>query len=158
MSAKHDGRLVKFMHLSNRFCFYGIGLIGLLFLVAYLTSTTLFPFDSDLRSVSGILFALVAILFFSIDRTMESQVREIEIAHRFAQAFFALAEEGQTVGFAEERGHTRAAAEKIEELKENLKTNIIKSEKHLRSEWRFVVVSSVTVLIAFQTVVAILEY
>jgi len=158
MNTKHDGRLIKFMHLSNRLCFYGIGLIGVLFLVAYHTSTTVFPFDSDLRPVSGILFALVAILFFSIDRTMESQIREIEIAHRFAQAFFAMAEEGQAVGFAEERGHTRAAVEKIEELKENLKTKIIKAEKHLRSEWRFVVVSSVTVLLAFQAVLSGLEY
>jgi hypothetical protein len=158
MNAKHDGRLIKFMHLSNRLCFYGIGLIGVLFLAAYHTSPTLFPFDSDVRSVSGILFALVAILFFSIDRTMESEVREIEIAHRFAQAFFALTEEDQAVGFKDKTGHTRVAAEKIQELKENLKTKIIKSVKHLRSEWRFVVVSSVTVLLAFQTVVSILEY
>jgi len=89
MNAKHDGGLIKFMHLSNRLCLYGIGLIGVLFLVAYDTSATLFPFDSDLLPISGTLFALIAILFFSIDRTMESQAREIEIAHRFAQVFFA---------------------------------------------------------------------
>ena len=152
MNAKHDGGLIKFMHFSNRFCFYGIGLIGVLFLVSYHTSVTVFPFDSDLLPISGTLFALTAILFFSIDRTMESQAREIEIAHRFAQVFFALAAEGQALGSPEKRGHTRAVAEKIEELKENLKSKIIKAEKHLRGEWRFVVVSIVTVLLAFQAV------
>jgi hypothetical protein len=63
-----------------------------------------------------------------------------------------MATEGQALGSAEERGHTRAVAEKIEELKENLNSKIIKSEKHLRSEWRFVVVSIVTVLLGFQAV------
>ena len=153
MNAKHDGGLIKFMHFSNRLCFYGIGLIGVLFLVAYHASVTLFPFDSDLLPISATLFALIAILFFSIDRTMASQVREIEVAHRFAQVFFALAEEGQALSSAEKTVHTRAA-EKIEELKENLKTKIIKAEKHLRSEWRFVVVSIVTVLLGFQAVVS----
>ena len=157
MDAKHNGRLTKFMRFSNRLCFYGIGLIGVLFLVAYHTSVTLFPFDFDLLAISGILFALIAILFFSIDRTMESQSREIEIAHRFAQVFFALAEESQALGSAEKRDHTRAA-EKIEELKENLKTKIIKAEKHLRSEWRFVVVSIVTVLLGFQAVLSSLKH
>jgi len=158
MNAKHDGGLIRFMHFSNRLCFYGIGLIGVLFLVAYHTSATFFPFDSDLLPVSGTLFALIAILFSSIDRTMESQAREIEIAHRFAQVFFALTEEGQAVGSAEKSCHTPAAAEKIEELKENLKTKIIKAEKHLRSEWRFVVVSSVTVLLGFQAVLSSLQH
>jgi hypothetical protein len=158
MDAKHNSRLTKFMHFSNRLCFYGIGLIGVLFLVAYHTSVTLFPFDSDLLAISGTLFALIAILFFSIDRTMESETREIETAHRFAQVFFALTEEGQALGSAEKRGHTRAAAEKIEELKENLKTKIIKAEKHLRSEWRFVVVSIVTVLLGFQAVLSSLKH
>ena len=158
MNAKHNGRLIKFMHFSNRFCFYGIGLIGVLLLVAYHTSATFFPFDSDLLPVSGTLFALIAILFFSIDRTIESEVREIEIAQRFAQVFFALTEENQAVGFAEETGQTRRAPEKIEELKKNLKTKIINDEKHVRNEWRFVVVSTVTVLLAFQAVVSILEY
>ena len=101
MNAKHDGQLIKFMHFSNRLCFYGIGLIGVLFLVAYHTSVTLFSFDSDLLPISGTLFALIAILFFSIDRTMESQGREIEITHRFAQVFFALAAEDQALGSAE---------------------------------------------------------
>jgi hypothetical protein len=150
MDAKHDGRLIKFMHFSNRLCFYGIGLIGVLFLVAYDTSVTLFSFDSDLLPISGTLFALVAILFFSIDRTMESQGREIEITHRFAQVFFALVAEGQALASGEKRGHTRAAEEKIEELKKNLKSKITKAEKHLRGEWRFVVVSIVTVLLGFQ--------
>jgi prepilin signal peptidase PulO-like enzyme (type II secretory pathway) len=158
MNAKHDGGLIKFMHFSNRLCFYGIGLIGVLFLVAYHTSVTLFPLDSDLLPISGTLLALIAILFFSIDRTMESQAREIEIAHRFAQVFFALAAEGQALGSAEKRGQTRAAAEKIEELKENLKTKIIKAEKHLRSEWRFVVVSIVTVLLGFEAVLSSLKH
>jgi prepilin signal peptidase PulO-like enzyme (type II secretory pathway) len=158
MNATDDGGLIKFMHFSNRLCFYGIGLIGVLFLVAYHASVTLFPFDSDLLPVSGTLFALIAILFFSIDRTMESQAREIEIAHRFAQVFFALAAEGQALGFAEKSGHTRAVAEKIEELKENLKTKIIKAEKHLRAEWRFVVVSIVTVLLGFQAVLSSLKH
>ncbi len=158
MNAKHDGGLIKFMHLSNRLCLYGIGLIGVLFLVAYDTSATLFPFDSDLLPISGTLFALIAILFFSIDRTMESQAREIEIAHRFAQVFFALAAEGQALGSTEKRGHTRAAAEKIEELKEKLETKIIKAEKHLQSEWRFVVVSIVTVLLGFQAVLSSLKH
>ena len=81
---------------------------------------------------------------------MESPAREIEIAHRFAQVFFALAAEGQALGSPEKRGHTRAVAEKIEELKENLKFKIIKAEKHLRGEWRFVVVSIVTVLLGFR--------
>jgi len=157
MNAKHDSGLIKFMHFSNRLCFYGIGLIGVLLLVAYHTSATLFPFDPDLLPISGTLFALIAILFFSIDRTMESQTREIEIGHRFAQVFFALTEEGQALGSAEKRGHTRAA-EKIEELKENLKIKIIKAEKHLRSEWRFVVVSIVTVLLAFQAVLSSLKH
>jgi hypothetical protein len=114
MNAKHDGGLIKFMHFSNRLCFYGISLIGILFLVAYHTSVTLFPLDSDFLPISGTLLALIAILFFSIDRTMESQAREIEIAHRFTQVFFAMATEGQALGSAEERGHTRAVAEKIE--------------------------------------------
>src|SRR5215471_18723011 len=128
MHAKYNSRLTKFMHFSNRLCFYGIGLIGGFFLVAYHTSATLFP-DFDLLPISGTLFALIAIQFFSIDRTMESETREIEIARRFAQVFFALAEEGQALGSAEKTGHTRAALEKIEELKENLKTKIIKGEK-----------------------------
>src|SRR5262249_47623965 len=64
-----NSRLTKFMRFSNRLCFYGIGLIGVLYLVAYHTSVTLFPFDSDLLAIFGILFALIAILFFSIDRT-----------------------------------------------------------------------------------------
>jgi len=145
------------MHFSNRLCFYGIGLIGGFFLVAYHPSANLFP-DFDLLPISGTLFALIAVLFFSIDRTMESQAREIEIARRFAQVFFALAEEGQALGSAEKRGHTRAAAEKIEELKENLKIKIIKGEKHLRSEWRFVVVSIVTVLLGFQAVLSSLKH
>ena len=152
-----NSRLTKFMRLSNRLCFYGIGLTGVLYLVAYHTSVTLFPFDSDLLAIFGILFALIAILFFSIDRTMASQIKEIEIAHRFAQVFFALAEEGQALSSAEKRGHTRAA-EKIEELKENLKTKIIKAEKHLRGEWRFVVVSIVTVLLGFQAVLSSLKH
>ena len=88
MNAKHDGGLIKFMHFSNRLCFYGIGLIGVLFLVAYHASVTLFPFDSDLLPISATLFALIAILFFSIDRTMESQAREIEIANRFRSGVF----------------------------------------------------------------------
>jgi hypothetical protein len=158
MNAKHDSGLTKFMHFSNRLCFYGIGLIGVCFLVACHTSATLFPFDSDLLAVSGTLFGLIAVLFFSIDRTMESQTREVEIARRFAQVFFALSEEGQALGSAEKRGHTRAAAEKIEELKENLKTKIIKAEKHLRSEWRFVVVSIVTVLLGFEVVLSSLKH
>jgi hypothetical protein len=158
MNAKHDSGLIKFMHFSNRLCFYGIGLIGVFFLVAYQASATLFAFDSDLLSISGTLFALIGILFFSIDRTMESQTREIEIAHRFAQVFFALAEGGQALGSAKKRGHTREAAEKIEELKENLKAKIIKAEKHLRSEWRFVVVSILTVLLGFQAVLSSLKY
>ena len=91
-----NSRLTKFMRFSNRLCFYGIGLIGVLFLVAYHTSVTLFPFDSDLLAISGTLFALIAILFFAIDRTMESETREIETAHRFAQVFFALAEEANS--------------------------------------------------------------
>jgi len=153
MKPMDNSRLTKFMRFSNRLCFYGIGLIGVLYLVRYHTSVTLFPFDSDLLAISGTLFALIAILFFSIDRTMASQVREIEVAHRFAQVFFALAEEGQALSSAEKTGHTRAA-EKIEELKENLKTKIIQAEKHLRSEWRFVVVSIVTVLLGFQAVVS----
>ena len=157
MDAKHNSRLTKFMHFSNRLCFYGIGLIGVLFLVAYHTSVTLFPIDSDLLAISGTLFALIAILFFSIDRTMKSQAREIKIAHRFAQVFFTLAEEGQALSSAEKRGHTQAA-EKIEVLKENLKTTIIRAEKHLRSEWRFVVVSIVTVLLGFQTVLSSLKH
>src|SRR5262245_15789942 len=69
MDAKHNSRLTKFMHFSNRLCFYGIGMIGGLFLVAYHPSATLFP-DFDLLPISGTLFALIAILFFSIDRTM----------------------------------------------------------------------------------------
>jgi len=158
MDANHNSRLTKFMHFSNRLCFYGIGLIGGFFLVAYHTSATLFPFDFDLLPISGTLFALIAVLFFSIDRTMESQAREIEIARRFAQVFFALAEEGQALGSAKKRGHTRAAAEKVEELKENLKINIIKGEKHLRSEWRFVMVSIVTVLLGFQAVLSSLKH
>jgi len=156
MDANHDSRLTKFMHFSNRLCFYGIGLIGGFFLVAYHSSATLFP-DFDLLPISGTLFALIAILFFSIDRTMESETREIETAHRFAQVFFALAE-GQAPGSAEKRGHTGAAVEKIEELKKNLKISIIKGEKHLRSEWRFVVVSVVTVLLGFQTVLSSLKH
>jgi hypothetical protein len=152
-----NSSLTKFMRLSNRLCFYGIGLIGVLYLVAYHTSVTLFPFDSDLLAIFGILFALIAILFFSIDRTMASQVREIEIAHRFAQVFFALAEEGQALSSAEKTGHTRAV-EKIEELKKDLKTKIIKAEKHLRGEWRFVVVSIVTVLLGFQAVLSSLKH
>ena len=158
MNAKHDSRLIKFMHFSNWVCFYGIGLIGVVFLVAYHTSVTLFPFDSDLLPISGTLFALIAILFFSIDKTMESQGREIEIAHRFAQVFFALAAEDQALGSAEKKGHTRSAAEKIKELKENLKSKIIKAEKHLRGEWRFVVVSIVTVLLGFQAVLSSLKH
>src|SRR5262245_847654 len=144
------------MHFSNRLCFYGIGLIGGFFLVAYHTSATLFP-DFDLLPISGTLFALIAILLFSIDRTMESETREIETAHRFAQVFFALTQEGQALGSAEKRGHTRTA-EKIEELKENLKTKIIKAEKHLRSEWRFVVVSIVIVLLEFQALLSSLKH
>ena len=158
MNAKHDSRLIKFMHFSNRLCFYGIGLIGVLFLVAYHTSVTLFPIDSDLLAISGTLFALIAILFFSIDRTMESQGREIEITLRFAEVFFTLAAEDQALGSAEKKGHTRAAAEKIEELKENLKSKIIKAEKHLGGEWRFVVVSIVTVLLGFQAVLSSLKH
>ena len=158
MDAKHNSRLTKFMHFSNRLCFYGIGLIGVFFLVAYHTSATLFPFESDLTQISGTLFALIAFLFFSIDRTMESQTREIEIARRFSQVFFALVEEGQALGSAEKRGNARATAEKIEELKENLKIKIIKGEKHLRSEWRFVVVSIVTVLLGFQAVLSNLKH
>src|SRR5262249_18159288 len=157
MDTKHNSRLTKFMHFSNRLCFYGIGLIGGFFLVACHPSATLF-LDFDLLPISGTLFALIAILFFSIDRTMESQAREIEIARRFAQVFFALAEEGQAPGSAEKRGHTRAAAEKNEKLKENLKIKIIKGEKHLRSEWRFVVVSIVTVLLGFQAVLSNLKH
>src|SRR5215831_5272928 len=158
MDAKHNSRLTKFMHFSNRFCFYGIGLIGGFFLVAYHTSAaTLFP-DFDLLPISGTLFALISILFFSIDRTIESETREIETAHRFAQVFFALAEQGQAPGSAEKTGHTRAAVEKIEELKKNLKISIIKGEKHLRSEWRFVVVSIVTVLLGFQAVLSSLKH
>ena len=158
MDAKDNSRLTKFMHFSNRLCFYGIGLIGALFLVAYHTSATLFPFESDLTPISGTLFALIAFLFFSIDRTMQFQTREIEIARRFSQVFFALAEEGQAVGSAEKRANTQAAADKIEELKENLKTKIIKGERHLRREWRFVVVSIVTVLLGFQAVLSSLEH
>src|SRR5262245_35225833 len=157
MDAKHDSRLTKFMHFSNRLCFYRIGLIGGFFLVAYHTSATPFQ-DFDLLPISGTLFALISILFFSIDRTMESETREIETAHRFAQVFFALAEEGQALGSAEKRGHTRAAVEKIKELKKNLKISIIKGEKHLRSEWRFVVVSIVTVLLGFQAVLSSLKH
>ena len=89
---------------------------------------------------------------------MESQGREIEIAHRFAQVFFALAAEDQALGSAEKKGHTRSAAEKIKELKENLKSKIIKAEKHLRGEWRFVVVSIVTVLLGFQAVLSSLKH
>jgi len=152
-----NSSLTKFMRFSNRLCFYGIGLIGVLYLIAYHTSVTFFPFDSDLLAIFGILFALIAILFFSIDRTMASQVREIEIAHRFAQVFFALAEEGQALSSAEKRGNTRAV-EKIEELKKDLKTKIIKAEKHLRGEWRFVVVSIVTVLLGFQAVLSSLKH
>ncbi|HXV82736.1 MAG TPA: hypothetical protein VEG60_22965 [Candidatus Binatia bacterium] len=158
MDAKQKSRLNKFMHFSNRLCFYGIGLLAVFFLVAYHTSATLFSFDSDLLPISGTLFALIAVLLFSIDRTMELQAREIEIARRFAQVFFALAEEGQALGSADKRGHTRAAAEKIEELKENLRIKIIKGEKHLRSEWRFVVVSIVTVLLGFQAVLSSLKH
>ena len=158
MGAKHDSGLTKFIHFSNRLCFYGIGLIGVLFLVAYDTSATLFPFDPDLLPIFGTLFALIAILFFSLDRTMEAQNREIEIARRFAQVFFALAEEGEALGSAKKRGHTRAAAEKVEELKENLQAKIIKAEKHLRSEWRFVMVSIVTVLLGFQAVLSSLKH
>lgn len=143
------------MHFSNRLCFYGIGLIGVFFLVAYHASATLFSFESDLTPISGTLFALIAFLFFSIDKTMESQTREIEIARRFSQVFFALVEEGQAFGSAEKRG---ATAEKIAELKENLKTKIVKGEKHLRSEWRFVVVSIVTVLLGFQAVLSNLKH
>src|SRR5215475_10356538 len=157
MDGKHNTRLTKFMHFSNRLCFYGIGLIGGFFLVAYHTSATLFR-DFDLLAISGTVFALIAILFFSIDRTMESETREIETAQRFAQVFFALAEEGQAPGSAETGGHTLAAAEKIEELKENLKISIIKGEKHLRIEWRFVVVSIVTVLLGFQAVLSNLKH
>src|SRR5262245_43116190 len=65
MDAKHNSRLIKFMHFSNRLCFYGIGLIGGFFLVAYHTSATLFP-DFDFLPISGTLFALISILFFSI--------------------------------------------------------------------------------------------
>src|SRR5262245_41479431 len=158
MNAKHDGRLIKFMHFSNRLCFFGIGLIGVLFLVAHHTSVTLFPIDSDLLPISGTLFALIAILFFSIDRKMESQGREIEIENDFDQVFFRLAAEDQSLSSAEKRGHTRAAAEKIEELKENLKSKIIKAEKHLGGEWRFVVVSIVTVLLGFQAVLSSLKH
>jgi hypothetical protein len=89
---------------------------------------------------------------------MESQAREREIAHRFAQVFFALAAEGQALGSAEKRGHTRAVAEKIEELKEYLNAKIIEVEKHLRAEWRFVVVSIVTVLLGFQAVLSSLKH
>src|SRR5262245_47211670 len=135
MDAKHDSRLTKFMHFSNRLCFYRIGLIGGFFLVAYHTSATPFP-DFDLLPISGTLFAVIAILFFSIDRTMESETREIETAHRFAQVFFALAEEGQALGSAGKRGHTRTAAEQIEELKQKLEAKVSKPERHLRSERR----------------------
>jgi hypothetical protein len=158
MDATQKTRLTKFTHFSNRLCFYGIGLIGLFFLVASHTSATLFPFDFDLLPTSGILFALIAVLFFSIDRTMESQVREIEIARRFAQVFFVLSEEGQALDTAAKRGHTRATAEKIERLKEDLNTKIIKAEKHLRSEWRFVVMSIVTVLLGFEAVLSSLKH
>jgi hypothetical protein len=146
------------MHFSNRFCFYGIGLIGVFFLVAYHTLATLFPFESDLLPISGTLFALISFLFFSIDRTMESQTREIEIARRFSQVFFALAEEGQALGSEEKRENTRVATEKIKELKESLQIKIMKGEKHLRSEWRFVVVSIVTVLLGFQAVLSSLNH
>ena len=89
---------------------------------------------------------------------MEWQTREIEMARRFSQVFFALVEEDQALGSVEKRGNTRAAAEKIEELKKNLKIKIIKGEKHLRSEWRFVVVSIVTVLLGFQAVLSSLKH
>ena len=158
MDAKHDSGLTKFIHFSNRLCFYGIGLIGVLFLVAYDTSATLFPFDPDLLPIFGTLFALIAILFFSLDRTMEAQNREIEIAHRLAQVFFALAEKGEALGSAGKSGHIRAAAEKIEEVGETLEAKIIKAEKHLRSKWRFVVVFVVTILLAFQALLPSLKH
>jgi hypothetical protein len=82
----------------------------------------------------------------------------VRIVRRFAQVFFALAEEGEALGSAKKRGHTRAAAEKIEELKENLQAKIIKAEKHRRSEWRFVMVSIVTVLLGFQAVLSSLKH
>ena len=69
-----------------------------------------------------------------------------------------MSEEGQALSSAEKRGHTRAAAKKIEELKETLKIKIIKGEKHLRNEWRFVVVSIVTVLLGFQAVLSSLKH
>jgi hypothetical protein len=158
MEAKHDSGLTKFMHFSNRLCFYGIGLIGVLFLVAYDSSATLFPFDPDLLPIFGTLFALIAILFFSLDRTMEAQNREIEIAHRLAQVVFALAEKGEALGSAGKSGQIRAAAEKIEEVGETLEAKIIKAEKHLRSEWRFVVVFIVTLLLAFQALLPSLKH
>src|SRR5215510_3849953 len=42
MDAKHNSRLTKFMHFSNRLCFYGIGLIGGFFLGAYRKTSTRF--------------------------------------------------------------------------------------------------------------------
>src|SRR5262245_66504220 len=109
-----NSRLSKFMRFSNRLCFYGIGLVAVLYLVSYHTSVTLFPFDSDLLAISGTLFALIAILFFSIDRTMASQVREIEIAYRCAQLFLELAAGWQRLSSAEKTGHTGSARQLAE--------------------------------------------
>ena len=158
MNAKHDGGLIKFMHFLNRLCFYGIGLIGVLFLVAYHTSATLFPFDPDLLPMLGSLFALIAILFLSLDRTMEAQSRELEIAQRLTQVLFALAKEGEPLASTGKSGRTRAATAKIEEVKETLEAKIIKAEKHLRSEWRFVVVLIVIVLLEFQALLSSLKH
>ena len=43
-------------------------------------------------------------------------------------------------------------------MKYNLKSIIIKADKHLRGEWRFVVVSIVTVLLGFQAVLSSLKH
>src|SRR5262245_57304503 len=125
-----------------------------LFLVAYHTSATLFPFHPDLLPMLGSLFALIAILFLLLDRTMEARSREIEIAHRQTQVLVALAKEGEPFGSAGKRGRTRAAAAKIEEVKETLEAKIIKAERRLRSEWRFVVVLIAIVLLEFQALLS----
>ena len=129
-----------------------------LFLVAYHTSATLFPFHPDLLPMLGSLFALIAILFLSLDRTMEARSREIEIAHRQTQVLVALAKEGEPFGSAGKRGRTRAAAAKIEEVKETLEAKIIKAEIRLRSEWRFVVVLIAIVLLEFQALLSSLKH
>jgi hypothetical protein len=106
----------------------------------------------------GSLFALIAILFLSLDRTMEARSREIEIAHRQTQVLVALAKEGEPFGSAGKRGRTRAAAAKIEEVKETLEAKIIKAERRLRSEWRFVVVLIAIVLLEFQALLSSLKH